>query len=66
VKTRGVLGKRIVAVEQRRESRGQGYSPENVVRALVLEDGTRLVPVTIETDTGEYVHDFWVEKPKKT
>jgi hypothetical protein len=63
MKTRGVIGKRIVAVEQGRESRGQGYSPANDVRALVLEDGTRLVPVTIESATGEYMHEFHVQKP---
>lgn len=63
MKTRGVIGKRIVRVEQGRTARGQGYSPANDVRALVLEDGTRLVPMTIESETGEYMHEISVQRP---
>jgi hypothetical protein len=54
VKTRGVIGKRIVEVVQERIAATRLYPAYTHVYALVLEDGTRLEPRTVETDTGEY------------
>jgi hypothetical protein len=62
VNTKKVLGRKIVAVEQAVEFLGRGRGTANVVRALVLDNGVRLVPVTIETDFGEYRHEFKVLK----
>lgn len=64
MKGAGVIGKRIVRIEQERfYNRNSGRLDVNV-QALVLEDGTRIWPVTTETD-GDYAHDFGVSKPKR-
>lgn len=36
----------------------------NDVVYLELEDGTLIYPQTIETEFGDYWHDFYVYKPK--
>lgn len=64
MKLTGVIGKRIVAVIQDKENPGYGKDVWNV-RALVLEDGTELVPRTTETEIGEYFCHFVKRKPKK-
>jgi hypothetical protein len=64
VRSRDVVGRRIVAVQQERFWNQQtGRTDVNVV-ALVLDDGTRVYPITIETCAG-YAHDLHVQKPKK-
>lgn len=64
--SRGIVGKRIVKIHQARyETRPDTAHPHPVINvtALELEDGTLLKPMTIETETGEYAHDFVVVKP---
>lgn len=63
-KLTGVIGKRIVAIRQDMEDDGRGAEVWNV-RALVLEDGTELVPMTLETEIGDYFHRLVVRKPRK-
>lgn len=63
-KLTGIIGKRIVAIDQDKEEDGREGEVWNV-RALVLEDGTELVPMTMETEIGEYFHQFVVRKPRK-
>jgi hypothetical protein len=62
MKSRGVVGKRIIRIEQGRRSRGDNGArdPAIDVSALILEDGTRLEPYTIETEVGDYFHGFRV------
>lgn len=62
LRSKDVVGKRIVKVEQSRASNGRGKMVWDV-EALVLEDGTRLIPVTVETE-GDYFHKFIVNKPE--
>src|SRR5204862_5967845 len=50
VRSRGVVGKRIVRVVQVRVARSPSRSPFVDVQALFVEDGIELVPVTIETE----------------
>lgn len=57
MRTRNVLGQRIVRVEQGRTSRGHGYPPANTVNFLELENGMRLFPMVKEGD-AEYFVDF--------
>lgn len=64
MKSRGVVGKRIVAIEQRPFSPGHRRRIVDVT-ALVLEDGTRLEPMTHETEYDYYAHTFYVRRPKK-
>lgn len=67
MKSRGVVGKRIVAVEQAvRNPRISGRRRVACVDALVLEDGTRLVPVVQENDFAEYWVDLVVSRPRKS
>jgi hypothetical protein len=49
VRSRGIVGKRIVRVHQAVEDLGGSRGRRNVVRGLELEDGTMLCPVTVET-----------------
>lgn len=64
MKTRGVLGKKIVKVNHSRTPRTGGRPSVVAVISLELEDGTILTPYTIETDVGEYYHGFRVHKKK--
>ena len=63
MKSRGVLGKRITRIEQEVRVHRDGGERVNVVSWIELEDGTRLVPHTIETDFGDYFHEIIVRKP---
>lgn len=65
MRARDVLGKRIVGIEQWRFSPGRSRSMCTNVHCFVLEDGTRISPITIETDHGWYAHEFAVSKPNK-
>lgn len=62
MKSRGVVGKRIVKVNQHRFWNENGGCFDWNVDSLELEDGTTLHPVTIETE-AEYGHDFAVLRP---
>jgi hypothetical protein len=66
MRTRGVVGKRIIAIEQERRSTGRPGARPMCVSAIVLEDGTRLCPVTVETDFGDYFHEIRIERPART
>ena len=57
MKSRGVVGKRIVKIEQSMKMSNVGMT--NAVAAIVLEDGTRLIPSTIETE-DEYLTEIAV------
>jgi hypothetical protein len=61
--TKGVLGKKIVAVRQRKFYNDHTGRMSVDVLAIVLEDGTELRPVTIEL-AGDYGHSISVSKPK--
>jgi hypothetical protein len=66
MRSRGVVGKRIVRIDQKVISVDHtGDRRTNVVFQFVLEDGTLLVPITIETDWGDYGHEFVVVPPKR-
>lgn len=63
--TRGVIGKRIVAVRQRREHNDRlPRGTSMAVEAIVLEDGTELQPYTEEWEDG-YSTDFRVVRPER-
>ena len=62
MRTRGIVGRRIAAIEQVRVRSTPGRRGHTDVVAIVLDNGIRLVPLTIETDTGEYDHTFVVCK----
>ena len=64
MRSRDVAGKKIVQVIQRYGSPGDCRPMEVNVSEIVLEDGTRLVPYTIETDYGDYWNGIAVIKPK--
>lgn len=64
MKTRGIIGQRIIGVEQGWKSGGHGYPSRISVDFLLLEDGTRLFPVTREREDG-YDHDFAVNTKGK-
>jgi hypothetical protein len=64
VRSRGVVGQRIVKISQSVVSCGQNREPANVVEFMELEDGTKLYPMTIEQDDG-YATDFAVHRPKR-
>jgi len=59
MRARGVIGKRIASIEQARVSLGGSRDPAQIVSCLVLEDGTRLEPYTIEGE-DEYFITFRV------
>lgn len=63
MKSRGIVGQKIVSIEQGIEVTRTDGTKCNVVHALILENGVRLVPITIETDHGDYAHKFRVERP---
>jgi hypothetical protein len=62
MKTRGVVGKRIMQVTQKRVYNRHVMSMVNAVEAIILEDGTELRPVICEWE-GDYSVDFVVVKP---
>ena len=65
MRLRDVKGKRIVAIDQRRFS--NDGTMMTTVHALILEDGTQLIPITIETMVGAwYAHDFAVNRTNRT
>ena len=51
MRTRGVIGKRIVAVEQVRVPRSRDRQAYTHLQALVLEDGTRITFSVVETES---------------
>jgi|TARA_Y100000310_G_C20655818_1_gene801916 hypothetical protein len=58
---REAVGKRIVAIEQTMSKATHGMVAD--VHAIVLEDGTRLCPLTAETEEGgEYLVEILVNK----
>ena len=61
MKTRGIVGKRIVRIHQERGATGRGDSVTNVT-AIELEGGAMLIPRTFETERGDYWHTFDVRK----
>jgi hypothetical protein len=64
MKSRDVVGKRIVRIEQS-PMRSAGQNRPNVF-AIVLEDGTELHPITLEAeDASEYGTEIIVYKPRK-
>lgn len=60
MRSRDIVGKRIVKVEQTRVDDGRGHMIWDV-EAFVFEDGTRLIPMTVETE-ADYLHRFIVQK----
>jgi len=59
--TKDAVGKRILRIEQSRVGDGRGGTHWDV-SAIVLENGTRLIPRTVETEHGEYL--ITIEKVK--
>lgn len=55
METRRVVGRKIVAIEQRRTETNVG--PRYDIEAIVLDNGVRLTFSVIESDGGEYVID---------
>jgi hypothetical protein len=67
VKTRGVIGKRIVAVQQQRTRSNFGTNVYHV-QSLLLDDGTRILLNVVELDDRDpevYAVDGIVLAPKK-
>jgi hypothetical protein len=64
--TKNVIGKRIVAVDQQRFYNASIGRMDNEVLAIVLEDGTRLAPYTIEREDGRYAQDLSVYAAEET
>lgn len=68
MKSRDVVGKRIVKVNQSMFFNQNTGKMENCVYSFELDDGTIIWPMTIETtreSNDEYAHDFGVKKPKR-
>jgi len=63
MKTRGIIGQRIVAVSQERVSESGRGATINV-RHIELENGTRIVPVVHEGE-ADYSVDFIAVKPAR-
>jgi hypothetical protein len=64
MKSRDAVGKRIVAIEQCRYVNDHTCRMTNAVTAIVLENGTRLIPTVDETDS-DYTVDLLVVKKEK-
>ena len=62
MKTRGIIGKRIVAIRQRRFYNDYNASMEVSVYEIELEDGTLLRPMVHPTENDAVV-DMIVVKP---
>ena len=65
MKTRGIIGKRIVAIRQERFFNCNTGRFEWDVCSIKLENGTALILDTTETGSY-YAHDLIVAKPKRT
>lgn len=64
MRSRGGVEKRIAKIRQVRVHDGRtGFFYD--VAAIVLEDGTSLVPVTRETEWGEYGNEILVVRKKE-
>lgn len=61
MKTRGIIGQRIVAVSQTKWHPGSSRAAVNVVNYIELEDGTRIIPAVIEGE-ADYGVEFVVNK----
>ena len=64
MKTRGVIGKRIVAIRQTRFFNHNFAGMDVDVYEIELDDGTLLRPLVNETE-DEYVVDMIVVKPRR-
>lgn len=53
MKSRDVIGKRIVAVHQERATDASWKTPYYHLRAIELEDGTRITFLVVETAEGD-------------
>jgi hypothetical protein len=63
MKTKGVIGHKIVKVVQSvRPVREAVKHKCNCVDYLELDNGLRLIPITVETDFGYYEHKFVVKR----
>ena len=65
MKAKYAVGKRIVAIEQHRINAGGGRGIQIHVGAIVLDDGTRLVPNDADTEDGSPTIDMLVIKNGK-
>jgi hypothetical protein len=63
MKTRGIIGKRIVRIAQRRIHEA-GRPTYMDVQTIELEDGTILWPVVGELE-ADYAVDFGVKRPRR-
>lgn len=54
-----------MSLHETREAGPPGRQPANVVQAIELDNGVLLVPMTIETEDGDYAHDFSVRRKPK-
>jgi len=65
--TRNIIGHKIVAVKQQQIDTGRGFNkPDmcNHVQFLLLDNGIKLIPYTIETE-DDYLQDFQVMREKR-
>lgn len=69
MKSRGIIGRRIVAIEQRRmNTRAEGEGDAKFcwdVKGIVLDNGVVLLPLTVETDHGYYCTELIVNDAGK-
>lgn len=64
--TRGIIGRRITAIHQERVPGTPARAGYWRVLRIVLDNGTTLHPVTIETEHGtDYDHTFGITKRRK-
>ncbi len=63
MRTRGVLGRQIVAIQQKMVPAvpSAGRPAYNTITAIILDDGTRLIPHVLEGE-NDYGVDFVVRK----
>lgn len=64
MRARGVVGKRIVAIRQRRFFSEFGGDWVVDVQAIILEDGTELRPLVVPVE-DDYIVDVRVVKPER-
>jgi hypothetical protein len=64
MRTRGLIGRRLVGVRQQRARTTSGRHSCDV-SALLLEGGVTLVPSVRETEDSGYVVDFLVVRDKR-
>lgn len=65
MRTRGIVGKRIAAVKQAFVWNSQTRTLEVVVEEIVLENGTRLIPIVSEMGDSYGVNFATVPKKRK-